>query len=93
MDGSLIKGTTSAAFIKKTMGSVPSKYETIVYMQADSKKKGFGSNSDRFQDIVSKPENEEEPGPGSYLKDNNLNFMIRQSDSFSRKGFGNGFIS
>lgn len=48
VDGSLIKGTTTAAFIKKTTGSVPSKYETIVYMHADAKKKGFGSNSERF---------------------------------------------
>ena len=44
----MIKGTTSAAFIKKSMGSMPAKYETIVYMHADSKKKGFGSNSERF---------------------------------------------
>ena len=30
--GSLVKGTTTAAFMKKGMGSVPSKYETVVYL-------------------------------------------------------------
>ncbi len=67
MEGSLIKGTTSAAFIKKSTGSVPSKYETIVYMHAESKKKGFGSNSERFKGMIGKPDSEEEPGPGSYI--------------------------
>lgn len=50
----MIKGTTSAAFIKKSVGSVPSKYETVVYMNAESKKKGFGSNSERFLESITK---------------------------------------
>ena len=50
--GSIVKGTTSAAFIKKSVGSVPSKYETIVYLQAEAKKKGFGSNSERFIESI-----------------------------------------
>jgi hypothetical protein len=34
-------------------------------------------------------------GPGSYLKDKNCNFMGRYNikESFSKKGYGNGFIS
>jgi hypothetical protein len=30
------------------MGSVPTKYETVVYLNESGKKKGFGSNSERF---------------------------------------------
>ena len=45
--GSVVKGTTSAAFMKRSMGSVPAKFETVVYMN-EQKKKGFGSNSERF---------------------------------------------
>lgn len=37
---------------------------------------------------------EDEPGPGSYLwESNSLNHMIKESESFSKKGLGNGFIS
>jgi len=44
-----VKGSASAAFIKKGMGSVPTKFETIIYMNNDTKSmKGFGSNSERF---------------------------------------------
>ena len=35
--GSLIKGTASAAFMKKSMGSVPTKFKTLVYMQNETK--------------------------------------------------------
>ena len=94
----MIKGTTSAAFVKKTIGSMPSKFETIVYMHADSKKKGFGSNSERFNEFgvggLSRPETaSEEPGPGSYLLENSISSMMKRSESFSKKGYGNGFIS
>lgn len=33
------------------------------------------------------------PGPGAYLDEKNLNHMIKATDSFSKKGLGNGFIS
>lgn len=75
------------------MGSVPSKYETIVYMHADSKKKGFGSNSERFKGIFARPDTEGEPGPGSYINQSIMDSMLKKSDSYSRKGYGNGFIS
>ncbi len=68
-NGCVVKGAPSAAFIKKGMGSMPTKYETIVYMNQDTKsKKGFGSNAERFQGPFNvRPESEAEPGPGSYL--------------------------
>jgi hypothetical protein len=53
------------------MGSVPGKFETIVYMNA--KKKGFGSNSERFigeglgPKVGSGGEGEGKVGPGTYL--------------------------
>ena len=64
-------------------------------MNSESQKQGFGSNSERFKGIFSKPPqiDGELPGPGSYLSEANLNYMMKKSDSFSRKGFGNGFIS
>lgn len=52
-------------------------------------KKGFGSNSFRFGAMVN-----DNPGPGAYVDPENVthsNFKL-QSDSYSRKGYGNGFI-
>ena len=100
-NGSLIKGATSSAFIKKGVGAVPSKYETIVYLHADSRKKGFGSNSERFTGMYSTGASgtgggvdpEDMPGPGSYTSETLLNQILKNSESHSKKGFGNGFIS
>ena len=33
------------------------------------------------------------PGPGSYLNEENLNHMVKKTESISKKGLGNGFIS
>mmetsp|Transcript_6310 Transcript_6310/g.4754 ORF Transcript_6310/g.4754 Transcript_6310/m.4754 type:complete len:140 (+) Transcript_6310:154-573(+) len=92
--GALVKGSTNAAFLKKNLSSMPAKYETVVYVE--EKKKGFGSNSERFFGSYfgrtdASISQDEKPGPGSYIS--NLNHMVRQSDSLSRKGLGNGFIS
>jgi len=88
--GSLYRGSTANAFTKKTIGSIPSKFETVLYPQNNITKKGFGSNGFRFTAQVS-----ENPGPGSYIDPiNRVNSSMRlTSDSFSRKGYGNGFIS
>ena len=48
------------------MGSVPAKFETIVYLNAETKKKGFGSNSERFQETFTTTKEDPLPGPGSY---------------------------
>ncbi len=88
--GSLYRGTTANAFTKKTIGSIPSKFETVLYPQNNATKKGFGSNGFRFTTQIS-----ENPGPGSYIDPINQSHSSLRltSDSFSRKGYGNGFIS
>ena len=70
--GSVVKGSTSAAFMRKSVASVPTKFESVVYL--GDKKKGFGSNSERFfGSYFGKPPATETssqidvPGPGSYL--------------------------
>ncbi len=93
VEGEVVKGTPASAFIKKSVGSVPSKYETIVYMHKSSKQLGFGSNAERFEVTQKAVEEEENPGPGSYLKEAHLSKMNNKSDSLSRKGLGNGFVS
>ena len=75
------------------MGSVPAKFETIVYLNAENKKQGFGSNSERFQETFTTNKEDPLPGPGSYLSDASTNMMLKKSESYSRKGYGNGFIS
>ena len=42
---------------------------------------------------TSRAETEVEPGPGSYLGDGIINQMLKRSESYSKKGLGNGFIS
>ena len=88
--GSLYRGSTSNAFTKKTIGSIPSKFETVLYPQNNATKKGFGSNGFRFTAQVS-----ENPGPGTYIDPVNSSHssLKLSSDSYSRKGYGNGFIS
>ncbi len=88
--GSLFRGSTSNAFTKKTIGSIPSKFETVLYPQNGGTRKGFGSNGFRFVAQVS-----ENPGPGAYIDPMGLsvNNFRQTSDSYSRKGFGNGFVS
>lgn len=92
--GFLVKGSTSAAYNQKTLGSIPTKTETIVFMDPQTKRSAFGSNSQRFLDsLTNKQTDETDPGPGSYLNDSSTNLMLKRSDSFSTKGFGNGFLS
>eukprot|EP00826_Nyctotherus_ovalis_P042104 TRINITY_DN4298_c0_g1_i4.p1 TRINITY_DN4298_c0_g1~~TRINITY_DN4298_c0_g1_i4.p1 ORF type:complete len:399 (-),score=55.55 TRINITY_DN4298_c0_g1_i4:103-1299(-) len=88
--GSLYRGTASHAFTKKSIGSIPSKFETVLYPQSASTKKGFGSNGFRFTVQAS-----ENPGPGAYIDPtkNAHSSMRLISDSFSKKGYGNGFVS
>jgi hypothetical protein len=59
------------------MGSVPAKFETIVYLNAETKKKGFGSNSERFQETFTTTKEDPLPGPGSYLSDATTNLMLK----------------
>jgi hypothetical protein len=43
---------------------VPGKFETVVYLNSDTKIKGFGSNAERFYMNTSRNETETDPGPG-----------------------------
>ena len=88
--GSLYKGTTAHAFTKKAIGSIPSKFETVLYPQGNEIKKGFGSCGFRFNDHAL-----DNPGPGTYIDPKKItgSSMKLVSESFSKKGYGNGFIS
>ena len=65
----------------------------MAYQIQDTLKKGFGSNSLRFVGPQSYHNSGLDPGPGQYLNENSLNQMLKKSESFSKKGLGNGFIS
>lgn len=67
-----------------TSASIPSKFETILYTGA-TEADGFGKRTTRFQ-----PQLVDLPGPGAYHKSSNPE---SKSDSFSKKGYGNGFVS
>ena len=67
---------------------MPSKYETVFSETAPLKNKGFGSNALRFVSEL-----QEDPGPGHYESQTALSSMNVKSASYSKKGFGNGFIS
>ncbi len=84
--GALFRGTTSCAFNKKNIGSIPSKYETILHPQNNFDRSGFGSNAFRFGYNYN-----ENPGPGHYP---GVHTSLKvDSKSFSEKGYGNGFVS
>eukprot|EP00826_Nyctotherus_ovalis_P042105 TRINITY_DN4298_c0_g2_i1.p1 TRINITY_DN4298_c0_g2~~TRINITY_DN4298_c0_g2_i1.p1 ORF type:complete len:391 (+),score=56.56 TRINITY_DN4298_c0_g2_i1:57-1229(+) len=85
--GLLCRGSTSHAYIKKTIACIPSKFETVLYPQGNTTKKGFGSKGFRFATRLS-----DNPGPGSYFDSVNSSLQFA-SESFSKKGFGNGFVS
>ncbi|XP_070556877.1 O(6)-methylguanine-induced apoptosis 2-like [Ptychodera flava] len=72
--------------ITAASASIPSKYQTIVVDNAESK--GFNSRSKRFQDDFNQNEN---PGPGTYGKWNSVVHI--NSSSLSKKGMGVGFVS
>lgn len=85
--GILVKGNVINSYTKTTQPSVPWKFETQVF-DNNHENKAFGSKSIRFFGMSS-----EDPGPGSYLNEDNFSLMGRTKQSHSKKGFGNGFIS
>ena len=91
LKGSLFRGGTSNAYNKQSVGSIPSKYETILHPENIFNKLGFGSNAFRFIDPIS-----EVPGPGAYQRYGNQSggeAPLQHSESHSKLGYGNGFIS
>ncbi|XP_071964528.1 O(6)-methylguanine-induced apoptosis 2-like [Antedon mediterranea] len=71
--------------ISAATSSIPSKYQTIVVPNND--KKGFGSQSKRFSHEKDVNEN---PGPGSYVSHGRA---TSDKSSYSKKGYGVGFVS
>eukprot|EP01029_Cantina_marsupialis_P028817 TRINITY_DN778039_c0_g1_i1.p1 TRINITY_DN778039_c0_g1~~TRINITY_DN778039_c0_g1_i1.p1 ORF type:complete len:363 (-),score=60.91 TRINITY_DN778039_c0_g1_i1:123-1211(-) len=70
---------------KRAVPSIPSKFETILHI-GNREKAGFGSRIQRFKN----EDRDNIPGPGEFHKSDTLEKM---SDSISRKGYGNGFVS
>jgi len=66
--------------------SIPTKYETL--LTKNDVKKGFSSTAPRF----AYGSRNELPGPGAYFSDEQASFVMK-SDSLSKKGYGNGFVS
>eukprot|EP00472_Partenskyella_glossopodia_P007584 CAMPEP_0197539402 /NCGR_PEP_ID=MMETSP1318-20131121/62598_1 /TAXON_ID=552666 /ORGANISM="Partenskyella glossopodia, Strain RCC365" /LENGTH=415 /DNA_ID=CAMNT_0043098111 /DNA_START=73 /DNA_END=1320 /DNA_ORIENTATION=- len=68
---------------QSTTSSIPSKFETILFL-GQKEAKGFSSGATRFKE----PINHDVPGPGAYKPE----MVLRTSqsrESFSRKGYGN----
>ena len=91
---------------KKSKGSFPSKYETVIYKR--NIKLAFGTSTQRIIDLSSSKktvnecpmitcgmsDQDEMPGPGSYTPQSSLNLIGRDNqESMSRKGLGVGFVS
>lgn len=68
--------------------SIPSRYSTTLFEK--SRISGFGSTNSRFchSDFFENPV----PGPGNY-ESMTCNDLINMNPSFSKKGYGGGFIS
>lgn len=83
--GRLLVGTTNSHNTAKAgASSIPSKFETILYSGA-TEVDGFASRVARF-----KPNSNDLPGAGTYHKPATF---VNNSDSISKKGYGNGFVS
>ena len=65
--------------------SIPSKYETVIFKFEN--KKAFGASAVRFQ--INTNEN---PGPGSFNQNRKIK-PARFKESYSKKGYTNGFAS
>eukprot|EP01028_Stygiella_incarcerata_P013256 TRINITY_DN81721_c0_g1_i3.p1 TRINITY_DN81721_c0_g1~~TRINITY_DN81721_c0_g1_i3.p1 ORF type:complete len:137 (+),score=27.71 TRINITY_DN81721_c0_g1_i3:150-560(+) len=73
--GRLLRGAVSAgatdvhgAHLRRSSGSIPSKYETILNV-GEREKRGFGSSSFRLVDARG---NDEGPGPGAFHMEGSL---------------------
>ena len=65
--------------------SIPVRWETELHDEPHVKK-AFGTSSIRFVNHLN-----ELPGPGSY--DNKTSLLIKESPSYSKRGYGNAFAS
>lgn len=85
-DGKVVRGFIKDASSKVSIGSIPSKFETIVYKNNNSK--AFGSSQLRFSTVE-----DEKPGPGYYEEPSQQTILFGEKQSLSKKGYGNGFVS
>ncbi|KRX08107.1 hypothetical protein PPERSA_01652 [Pseudocohnilembus persalinus] len=90
VDGKLAKGFIQSAHNKSISGSIPSKYETILIKNENSK--AFGTSTSRFYET----KDFDGPAPGQYAKTDYTSTSFSTIDtntSISKNGYGNGFAS
>jgi hypothetical protein len=75
----------AVVYRERTASSIPSKFETVLHM-GPREKNGFWGRTLRFTEA-----DNENPGPGAYTTQKQT--AETASDSFSKKGYGNGFVS
>ena len=68
--------------------SIPSKFSTVLFDKSHIS--GFGSSKSRFE--LSDLSTTTLPGPGNY-ESFNMEDLSRTNPSFSKKGYGGGFVS
>lgn len=82
--GRVFKGTIQDPLNRSQAASIPYKFETILYKNTNPR--GFGASAQRFfltEDLA--------PGPGSYAHEQA--YAKDTAPSYSKKGFGVGFVS
>lgn len=90
IDGKICKGFIQEAASKTSVGSIPAKFETIIY-KTDNKK-AFLSSTSRF--FTADSNARDNPGPGNYISaEPKVESHIQNQESLSKKGYGNGFVS
>lgn len=75
----------AVVYRERTAASIPSKFETVLHM-GPREKNGFWGRTLRFTES-----DNELPGPGAYAAATSS--FENNSESFSKKGYGNGFVS
>eukprot|EP00899_Mesostigma_viride_P025378 jgi/Mesvir1/6024/Mv00769-RA.1 len=94
--GHIVKGsawstkTPGAPFVTST---IPARFEAVPNPTAveSEKKKAFASTAPRFASKTLAPEHMlANPGPGSY---SSASSFVTENESFSKKGYGSGFVS
>mmetsp|Transcript_1731 Transcript_1731/g.3908 ORF Transcript_1731/g.3908 Transcript_1731/m.3908 type:complete len:398 (+) Transcript_1731:261-1454(+) len=85
--GALKRGSTRdyLSGAPKSHSSIPSKYETLINVNAKAPD-GFGGRTYRLDS-----RDADTPGPGTYV--GSVALMVKRTDSLSKKGYGNGFVS
>lgn len=94
--GKIFRGPNWNAFNRQSLGSIPRKFENILFQEKGSEaKKGFLSQKERFEEYSQiESVKYSYPGPGKYqVKNESFETTASSKPSISVKGFGNGFTS